>query len=115
MHADPLIHSLQLDRSTQRRHDRECASFRSAQGWVLDALRRGEDELLPTVSTTTPNGPGQHVSEWLSNCDAEQERLLFRLVHLSLTGSPDAAAVAQELAEYVANDYADLFVASRDE
>lgn len=115
MHADPLIHSLQLDRSTQRKQDLRSATADAVAAWVLDAFRRGDDELLPTVSTTTPNGPGQHVSEWLSNCDAEQERMLFRLVHLSLTGSADAAAVAQELAEYVANDYADLFVASRDE
>lgn len=84
---------------------------------VLCAIREGRDERLPSVSCREPRPEGLPVSEWLSNCDATQEQLLFKLLHLVLNKDNVNAihAVGQELAEYVANDFAELFVASRGE
>lgn len=77
---------------------------------VVECLRSGRDEVLPQVHE---HGKGQRVSEWLSNCDAKQEALLFRLVHLALCGDNAAAMhrAAEELADYVGRDFADAYLA----
>ena len=110
MHTDAITHAAQRESACGRAAQRQSRLHRIQADHVVECLRAGRDELLPKVHE---HGAGRRVSEWLSNCDARQEALLFQLVHLALCRDNPAAlyAVAQELATYVAEDYADAYLA----
>lgn len=103
------------DDAAARRAGRNAALFETMARHVVDAIRAGRDERLPSVSIREPLPEGQRISEWLSNCDVTQEALLFQLVHLALNkASPELFHEAGEkLAQYVARDFAESFVAAR--
>lgn len=80
--------------------------------FVIAAIRDGRNERLPAIRD---GGEGSLVSERLSNCDAEQERLLFQLLHhiLNRDNLAEIHRLGAELAVYVANEWADLYVESQ--
>lgn len=94
-------------RETSARHQSRLHQIQTQH--VIDAMAQGRDELLPKVSD---HGEPRRVSEWLSNCDARQEALIFQLVHQALCrDNPQALyEVAAELAEYVGREFADAYV-----
>lgn len=114
MHIEPTEHAARHHEAQGRRADRHAALFTTMKQHVIDAIRAGRDERLPSVSDR-PGAEGQMISQWLSSCDAEQERLLFNLVHLTLNGAnlDHIHEAGQKLAEYVARDFAELFVEGR--
>lgn len=102
-------------RSDDRAAEQQATLASLMRQHFIDAVFAGRDETLPSVSLQTPRREGDSVSQWLTNCDDTQQRLIFKLVHQALNkdnlqGLHDVAA---ELVEYVANDFAELYVESR--
>lgn len=96
--------------ATVRKIDQRKSEFGRMSDEVLSAFRTGSDRRMPSLSDR--HSEGRLVSELLSNCDQKQERLLFELVCAALrSADPAAVEAAQALAQYVADDFADMYVA----
>ena len=94
--------------TTARKIDQRKSAFGAMSDEVMSAFRTGCDARMPSLSDR--HSEGRLVSELLSNCDQKQEQLLFALVVAGLrSADPKVAAAAHELAQYVANDFADLY------
>src|SRR5512139_1763733 len=109
MHIEPTEHATRHYEDHGRRADRQSSLHATMVQHVIDAIREGRDERLPSVSDRL-GAEGRLISEWLSSCDVEQERLLFNLVHLTLNGAnlDHIHEAGQKLAEYVARDFAGM-------
>lgn len=100
--------------STARKIDVRSSGYAWAEAEVLRAFRTGCDVRLPSLSDRH-GAEGSMVSELVSSCDLEQERMLFELVCAALKGTDlaDIKAKADKLTRYVAHDYADLYAEAR--
>ncbi len=94
--------------TTVRKIDERKSAFGLMFDEVMSALRTGCDTRMPSLSDR--HSEGRLVSELLSNCDQEQEQKLFALVVAGLrSADPAVASAAQELAQYVAADFAEMY------
>ena len=62
MHLNPTEHAARHIEAQGRRADRQSALFATMQQHVLDAIREGRDERLPSASDRpTPVGPQRSI------------------------------------------------------
>ena len=99
--------------ATARKVDIRCDGYAWAFAEVSRSLETGVDVRLPSLSDRH-DAEGEMVSERLSNCDAKQEQLLFRLLTAALNSTDaNVLAAATAVRQFIADNYADLYAAGR--
>lgn len=114
-HMDPVIDAGRYADAQDASAASQGALYSQMKAAFIDAIHQGRDEMMPSTSLRTPRAEGQRVSEWLSSCDDKQEQMLFRLLHLALNRDNLQAIyeVAEQYAQSVADEFAELYVESR--